>query len=126
MILNGSQTLRKPSIINDTEFKNLVTWTESKIEEYLLKGHRSFTVKDLFGVSHWNWTINRYPIQILYYRWREKYEVENPYLTQDELTQKAYDAAGVSVGYIIKQACFKSRRKFKITKEFKLTRYSEV
>lgn len=126
MILNGSKTLRKPSIINDNEFQNLVSWTETKIEDYLKRGHRSFTIKDLFGTSHWNWTINKYPIQILYYRWREIYGLENPNLTQDELTQKAYDAAGVSAGHIIKQACFRSQRKFKITKEFKITRYYEV
>ena len=126
MILNGSKTLRKPSIIDDTEFQNLVSWTETKIEDYLKRGHRSFTIKDLFGTSHWNWTINKYPIQILYYRWREIYGLENPNLTQDELTQKACDAAGVSAGHIIKQACFRSQRKFKITKEFKITRYYEV
>ena len=33
MLLNGSETLRKPSIVNDTEFQKLVTWTEAKIEE---------------------------------------------------------------------------------------------
>lgn len=126
MILNGSKTLRKPSIINDTEFQNLVSWTETKIEDYLKRGHRSFTIKDLFGTSHWNWTSNKYPIQILYYRWREKYEKENPNLSQDELTIKAYDAAGVSVGHIIKHACFRSQRKFNIIKEFKITRYYEV
>ena len=126
MILNGSKTLRKPSIINDTEFQNLVTWTEAKIEEYLRKGYRSFTVKDLFGISHWDWSSNKYPIQILYYRWREKYELENPNLTQDELSYKAYDAAGIAVGYIIKQACFRSQRNFRITKEFRITRYSVV
>lgn len=126
MILNGSKTLRKPSIINDVEFQNLVSWTEAKIEDYLRRGHRSFTVKDLFGISHWDWTTNKYPIQILYYRWREKYEVENPHLSQDELSQKAYDAAGIAVGHIIKQACFRSQRKFRITKEFRITRYSEV
>lgn len=126
MILNGSKTLRKPSIIDDVEFQHLVTWTEAKIEEYLRKGHRSFTVKDLFGISHWDWTTNKYPIQILYYRWREKYERENPNLSQDELTDKAYDAAGVAVGHIIKHACFKSQRNFKVTKEFRITRYSLV
>ena len=126
MILNGSKTLRKPSIIDDVEFQNLVTWTEAKIEEYLRKGHRSFTVKDLFGISHWDWITNKYPIQILYYRWREKYERENPNLSQDELTEKAYDAAGVAVGHIIKHACFKSQRNFKVTKEFRITRYSLV
>ena len=126
MLLNGSETLRKPSIVNDTEFQNLVTWTEAKIEDYLEKGHRSFTVKDLFGISHWDWTFNKYPIQILYYRWREKYERENPNLSQDELTVKAYDAAGISVGHIIKQACFRSQRNFRITKEFRITRYSVV
>ena len=126
MILNGSKTLRKPSIINDIEFQNLVSWTEVKIEDYLRRGHRSFTVKDLFGISHWDWTSNKYPIQILYYRWREKYEIENPNLSQDELSQKAYDAAGVAVGHIIKQACSRSQRKFKVTKEFRITRYSEV
>lgn len=124
MILNGSKVLRKPSIINDTEFDNLVSWVGSKIEEYLSKGHRSFTAKDLFGISHWDWTSNKYPIQILFYRWREKYEVENPYLTQDELTRKAYDTAGIAVGHIIKQACEKSQRNFKIVKEFRITRYS--
>lgn len=126
MILNGSKTLRKPSIIDDVEFQNLVRWVDAKIEDYLRRGHRSFTVKDLFGVSHWDWTSNKYPIQILYYRWREKYERENPNLSQDELTAKAYDAAGIAVGHIIKQACFKSQRKFRVTKEFRITRYSEV
>ena len=126
MILNGSKTLRKPSIIDDVEFQNLVTWTEAKIEEYLRKGHRSFTVKDLFGISHCDWTTNKYPIQILYYRWREKYERENPNLSQDELTEKAYDAAGIAVGHIIKHAWFKSQRNFKVTKEFRITRYTLV
>lgn len=126
MILNGSKLIRKPSIIDDTENGNLVSWVNSKIEEYLRKGYRSFTIKELFGTTHWDWTNKKYPIQIIYYRWHQKYELENPRLSENEISAKAFDAAGVSVGYIIKQACTNSNRSFKVTHEFRTTRYSVV
>jgi hypothetical protein len=123
MLLNGSKIFRKPSIIDDTEFNNLVSWVLSMMESYVLRGHTSFTAKDLFGYTHYDWSSRKYPIQILFYRWREKYEKENPGLSPDVLTAKAFDAAGVSLGYVMKKAADQSQRRFKTYQEFRLTRY---
>ncbi len=124
MIINGSKQLRVPSVLDEKEYENLSLWVASKIEERLLKGYKSFTIIDLFGDNSWNWSRNKFPIQIVYNRWFDKYQKENPNLDYDTLSLKAFKAAGVSVGYLIKKACNDSKRSFRMVSEFNAcTRY---
>ena len=124
MVLTGSKQLRKPSIISQEEFDNLVDWTCNYISNYLNKGYKSFTTKDLFGYTIWDWSSNNLPIQSLYYKWREKIELETSgSLREDVVSSRAFTNAGQAVGYVIKAACEKLPQKFKTQQEFRTTRY---
>lgn len=116
--------MRKPSIISQDEFDKLVDWTCNYISSYLNKGYRSFTAKDLFGYTIWDWSSNNLPIQSLYYKWREKIELETSgSLRDDVVSSRAFTNAGQAVGYVIKAACEKLPQKFKTRQEFRTTRY---
>lgn len=124
MIISGSKQIRKPSIISQEEFDNLVNWTANYIEGYLKKGYRSFTTKDLFGYTAWDWSSRNLPIQSLYYKWREKIELESTHTLRDDVvSSRAFTNAGQAVGYVIKAACEKLPQKFKTHQEFRTTRY---
>jgi hypothetical protein len=127
MLLNASKQKRKPSIISQEEFDTLVDWTCDYIDNYLSKGHRSFTTKDLFGLTHWDWSSKHLPIQTLYYKWREKIELDSDKsIRESVISDRAFQNAGQAVGYIIKAACEKMPQKFKTKQEFRTTRYIVV
>lgn len=129
MLLNGSNTLRKPSVVDDSEVQGLVDFVKSSIKTYLAKGHRSFTAKDLFGYTHFDWRDHNYPIQILFDRWYQKVEQRDAAkynLSEAEICDAAFKNAGQAVGYIIKMAIVQLPEKFRCTTEFKTTRYTLV
>lgn len=127
MLINASKQKRKPSIISQEEFDTLVDWTCDYIDNYLSKGYRSFTTKDLFGLTHWDWSSKNLPIQSLYYKWREKIELDTKGTIRDSVvSDRAFQNAGQAVGYVIKAACEKLPQKFKSITEFRTTRYIVV
>lgn len=127
MLLNASKQMRKPSIVSQEEFDALVNWTCGYINDYLSKGHRSFSTKDLFGLTHCDWSTRNLPIQSLYYKWREKIETESDGTMRDDVvSNRAFQNAGQAVGYVIKAACEKLPQKFKSVTEFRTTRYIVV
>lgn len=128
MLLNGSKTFRKPSVVEDSELPGLVDFVKSSIKSFLSSGHRSFTAKDLFGYTHFDWREHNYPIQVIYDRWYQKVEQRDVKynLSESQLCDAAFKNAGQAVGYIIKMAVDQLPEKFRCTTEFKTTRYTLV
>jgi len=116
--------LATPRIIDAQTVASLKVWISGEIQKYLSQGHKSFTIKDLFGGSYWNWSQKNMPIQILYYEWYKKYEKDYPGEDHDTLSKWAYDAAGQSVGLLINQCCFEDQSHvYDKVNEFQITRY---
>lgn len=113
-----------PTVINQQEVNNLKSWIKDKVDDYLSKGHLSFTCKDLFGGYNWNWSNKKFPISILYYRWYQRYEQKYPEKPVRDIQFMAYDAAGQSVGLLLKQVCEESNSyEFDYIEEFCSVRY---
>lgn len=121
------RALAVPSVLTTQEITQLETWISTQVDNWINSGHKSFILKDLFGHQYWNWSSNNFPIQKLYDYWYQKYQMQNPNATNDELRTWSYEAAGSSVGRLLKRVCYYSQKyTFEERKEFQTIRYTLI
>lgn len=126
MIVNfkPKRALSIPKIITPQDVTRLEKWIETRVDKWLSSNHLSFTCRDLFGHSNWNWNINKFPIQLLYDNWYQEYETRFPNLTPDEIKYRSFNAAASSVGLLLKRVCHNTKKyTFEMIEEFKAIRY---